>query len=92
MLDSDIIWRPAEASASKIVNILACCNVKDKTQLQITHNIDTQNYLIAKIAIDFYYFIGSKISEHNEKVMVSSQNLMMLGQIVHPLMGLLKLQ
>lgn len=46
MLDSEIIWRPVKINALKIASyILACCNVKDKTQLQITHNIDTQNYL-----------------------------------------------
>lgn len=46
MLDIEIIWRPVKGSALKTVNyILACCNVKDKTELQITHSTDTQNYL-----------------------------------------------
>lgn len=46
MLESEIIWRPVKARALKIASyILACCNVKDKTQLQITHNIGMQNYL-----------------------------------------------
>lgn len=70
MLDSEIIWRLIKASALKIASyILACCNIKDKTWLQIAHNIDTQNYL------QNCHFIGAKTSEHNEKVMVSSHDV-----------------
>lgn len=66
-------WNNLEACQSQCFEncsyILACCNIKDKTWLQIAHNIDTQNYL------QNCHFIGAKTSEHNEKVMVSSHDV-----------------